>query len=151
MASQEGIWRTYTCMCQRANGQAVCVDVKLLGTTEGFSQNSAILVLLHEYDRFLGAYIMGIWWHGTDIVIHVMNGSVRVWFITLLAGFPHLWPLMTQLFSPYKIPLFHFRKVIGTLCAHLTSYKTWMLHALWAAIRGCIKGHQKEVLAQVIQ
>jgi hypothetical protein len=38
MASQEGIGRTYTCMCQRANGQAVCVDVKLLGNTEGLSQ-----------------------------------------------------------------------------------------------------------------
>jgi hypothetical protein len=32
MASQEGIGRTYTCMYQRTNGQAVCVDVKLLGT-----------------------------------------------------------------------------------------------------------------------
>jgi hypothetical protein len=60
MASQEGIGRTYKCLCQRANGQAVCVDVKLIGTTEGLSQNSAILVLLHKYGRFLGAYIMGI-------------------------------------------------------------------------------------------
>jgi hypothetical protein len=59
MASQEGIRKTYTCMCQRTNGQAVCVDVKLLGTTEGLYQNSATLVLLHEYGRFLGAYIMG--------------------------------------------------------------------------------------------
>jgi hypothetical protein len=55
MASQEGIGRTYTCMCQRANGQTVCVDVKLLGTTEGISQHSDILVLLHDYGRFLGA------------------------------------------------------------------------------------------------
>jgi hypothetical protein len=47
-------------MCQRTNGQAVCVDVKLLGTAEGLYQNSAILVLLHEHGRFLGAYIMGI-------------------------------------------------------------------------------------------
>jgi hypothetical protein len=47
-------------MCQRANGQAVCVDVKLLGTTEGLSQNSAILVLLHENGWFKGVYIMGI-------------------------------------------------------------------------------------------
>jgi hypothetical protein len=47
-------------MCQRENGQAVCVDVKLLGTTEGIIQNSAILVLLHEYGQFLGAHIMGI-------------------------------------------------------------------------------------------
>jgi hypothetical protein len=39
VASQEGIERTYTCLCQRASGQAVCVDVKLLGTTEGLSQN----------------------------------------------------------------------------------------------------------------
>jgi hypothetical protein len=60
MASQEGIRKTYTCMCQRTNGQAVCVDVKLMGTTEGLYQNSATLVLLHEYGRFLGAYIMGI-------------------------------------------------------------------------------------------
>jgi hypothetical protein len=58
MASQEGIGRTYTCLCQRTNGQAVCVDVKLLGTTEGISQNSANLVLMHEYGRFLGAYII---------------------------------------------------------------------------------------------
>jgi hypothetical protein len=60
MASQEGIGRTYTCMCQRANGQAVCVDVQLLGTIGGLSQNNAILVFLHEYGRFLGAYIMDI-------------------------------------------------------------------------------------------
>jgi hypothetical protein len=60
MASQEGIGRTYTCPCQITDGQAVCVDVKLLGTTEGIIQNSAMLVLLHEYGRFLGAYIMGI-------------------------------------------------------------------------------------------
>jgi hypothetical protein len=60
MASQEGIGRTYTCMCQRENVQAVCVDVKLLGTAEGLSQNSAILVLLHYYGQFLGAYIMRI-------------------------------------------------------------------------------------------
>jgi hypothetical protein len=59
-ASQEGIGRTYTCLCQRANCQAVCVDVKLLGTPEGLIQNSAILVLMHEYGRILGAYIMDI-------------------------------------------------------------------------------------------
>jgi hypothetical protein len=47
-------------MCQRANGQAVCVDMKLLGTTDTIIQNSAMLVLLHEYGRFLGAHIMGI-------------------------------------------------------------------------------------------
>jgi hypothetical protein len=33
MASQEGIIKTYTCMCHITNGQAVCVDLKLLGTT----------------------------------------------------------------------------------------------------------------------
>jgi hypothetical protein len=60
MASQEGIIKTYTCLCQRTNGQAVFVDVKLLGTIECLYQNSAILVLLHEYGRFWGAYIMGI-------------------------------------------------------------------------------------------
>jgi hypothetical protein len=60
MASQEGIRKIYTCLCQRTNGQAVYVDVNLLGTTEGLYQNSAILVLLHEYGRVLGACIMGI-------------------------------------------------------------------------------------------
>jgi hypothetical protein len=60
MASQEGIGKTFTCLCQRNDYQAVCVDVKLLGTTEGLYQNSAILVLLHEYGRISGAYIMGI-------------------------------------------------------------------------------------------
>jgi hypothetical protein len=90
MASQEGIRKTYTCLCQRTNGQAVCVDVKLIGTTEGFYQNSAILVLLHEYDRFLGACVMGILYYGTNIVIYLMHGSMRVCSITLLTGFPHL-------------------------------------------------------------
>jgi hypothetical protein len=60
MASQEGIGNTYTCLCQRIDVQAVCVHVKLLGTTEGLYQNSDILVLLHEYGRVVGAYIMGI-------------------------------------------------------------------------------------------
>jgi hypothetical protein len=60
MRGKKGIGRIYTYLYQRANGQAVCVYVKLFGTTEGISQNSAILVLLHEYGRFLGAYIMGI-------------------------------------------------------------------------------------------
>jgi hypothetical protein len=32
MASQEGIGRNYTCMFQRSNDQAVCVDMTLLGT-----------------------------------------------------------------------------------------------------------------------
>jgi hypothetical protein len=58
MASQEGIRKTYICLRQRTNVQAVFVDVKLLGTTEGLYQNSAILVLLHAYGRFLGAFIM---------------------------------------------------------------------------------------------
>jgi hypothetical protein len=78
MASQEGIGRTYTCLCQRTDGQAVCVDVKLLGKTEGLYQNSAILVLLREYGQFLGACIIGICCYGTNIVIYVMPGSVRV-------------------------------------------------------------------------
>jgi hypothetical protein len=38
MASQEDIRKTYTCMCQITDEQAVCVDVKLLGTTEGLYQ-----------------------------------------------------------------------------------------------------------------
>jgi hypothetical protein len=42
MASQEVIRKIYTCLCQRTNGQAVYVDLKLLGTTEGLYQNSAI-------------------------------------------------------------------------------------------------------------
>jgi hypothetical protein len=78
MTSQEGIRKIYTCMCQRTNGQAVCVDVRLLGTTEGIYQNSAILVLMHEYGRFLGACIMDIWYYGTNILIYVMSGYVRV-------------------------------------------------------------------------
>jgi hypothetical protein len=78
MDSQEGIGETYTCLCQKTDCQAVCVDVKLLGTTEGICQNSAVLVLLHEYGRFLGAFIMGICYYGTDIVIYMMTGSVRV-------------------------------------------------------------------------
>jgi hypothetical protein len=60
MASQEGIGRTYTGLCQRTDGHAICIDITLLGTTEGISQNSAMLVLLHEYGRFLGAFIMSI-------------------------------------------------------------------------------------------
>jgi hypothetical protein len=78
MASQEGIGTTYTCLCQRTNGQAVCVDVKIPGITEGLYQKSAMLVLLHEYRRFLGAYIMGILYYGTNIVIYVMPGSMRL-------------------------------------------------------------------------
>jgi hypothetical protein len=65
-------------MYQRTDGQAVCVDVELLGTTEDLYQNSAILVILHEYGRFLGPCIMGILYYGTSIVIYVMPGSVRV-------------------------------------------------------------------------
>jgi hypothetical protein len=60
MDSQEGIVKTYTYLCQRTDDHAVCVDMKLFGTIEGLYQNSAILVLLHEYGRILGAYIMGI-------------------------------------------------------------------------------------------
>jgi hypothetical protein len=78
MDSQEGSRKTYKCLCQRTNGQAVCVDVKLLGTTEGLYQKSAILVLLHEYGQFLGAYIMGICYYGTNIVIYLIPSSVRV-------------------------------------------------------------------------
>jgi hypothetical protein len=65
-------------MCQITTGYAVCVDVKLIGTTEGLHQNSAILVLLHEYGRFLGACIMDICYYGTNIVIYLISGSVRV-------------------------------------------------------------------------
>jgi hypothetical protein len=78
MASQEGIGEIYTCLFQRTDGQAICVDVKLLGTTEGLSQTSDILVLMHEYGRILGASIMGILYYGTNIVISVMPGYVRV-------------------------------------------------------------------------
>jgi hypothetical protein len=78
MASQEGIGRTYKCLCQITDGQSVCVDARLLVTTEGLYKNSATLVLLHEHVRILGAYIMGILYYGTHIVIYVMPGSVRV-------------------------------------------------------------------------
>jgi hypothetical protein len=78
MGSQDGMGRTYTCLFQRANDQDLCVDVKVLGITEGISQNSAMLVLLHEYGRFLGSYIMVVSCHGTKIVMYVMSGSVRV-------------------------------------------------------------------------
>jgi hypothetical protein len=78
MVYQEGIRKTYTCLCQRTNGQAVCVDVKLLGTTDILYKNSAMLVLLHGYGRFLGAYIMGILYYVTNIAIYLMIGSVRV-------------------------------------------------------------------------
>jgi hypothetical protein len=57
---KKGLERPIHVCAKEPNGQAVCVDVKLLGTTEGLYQNSAILVLLHEYGRFLGASIMGI-------------------------------------------------------------------------------------------
>jgi hypothetical protein len=67
MRGKSGIWlpkkgleRPIHACAKEPNGQAVCVDVQLLGTTEGLYQNSAILVLLHEYDRFLGACIMDI-------------------------------------------------------------------------------------------
>jgi hypothetical protein len=60
MASQEGIRNTYTSLYQRTNDQDVCADVKLIGTTERLYQNSAMLVLLHDYGRFLGACIIGI-------------------------------------------------------------------------------------------
>jgi hypothetical protein len=60
MASQEGTGKTYTFLCQRTDGHAVYVDVKLLGITEGPYQKIAILILLHEYGRILGAYIIGI-------------------------------------------------------------------------------------------
>jgi hypothetical protein len=66
MQGKNGIWRPKKELegpihaCARANGHAVCVYMTLLGTTEGLSQNSAILVLLHEYVLFLGAYTMGI-------------------------------------------------------------------------------------------
>jgi hypothetical protein len=44
-------------MCQRTNGQAGSVDVKLLGTTEGLYQNSAILVLMYEYGWFFWVHV----------------------------------------------------------------------------------------------
>jgi hypothetical protein len=85
MASQEGIGKTYTCLYQTIDDQAVYVDVKLLGTTAGPYQNSAILVLLHEYGRIWGAYIMGILyydrhcdifdaWHCEGVIYHTPHG-----------------------------------------------------------------------------
>jgi hypothetical protein len=116
MASQEGIGRTDTCMCQRANGPAVCVDVKLLGTIEGLSQNSAILVLLHKYGRFFGCI-----YHGHMISWHKHSDICDVW---LCEGVIYHTPgeipsLMIHLFLPIRLPYFHFRTVIDTICAHL--------------------------------
>jgi hypothetical protein len=74
MASQEGIRKIYTCLCQKTNGQAVCLDVKLLGTTEGLYQNSAIIVLLHEYGRFCGCM-----YHGHMILWHKHCDICDVW------------------------------------------------------------------------
>jgi hypothetical protein len=63
MASQEGIGKTYTCLCQRTDGQAVYVDVKLLGTTESPCQNSDILARPSAHARlralFLTTWDMG--------------------------------------------------------------------------------------------
>jgi hypothetical protein len=44
-----------------ADGQAIWIDAKLHGTVVGLIQTSAILVLLHEYGRVLGAYIIWIY------------------------------------------------------------------------------------------
>jgi hypothetical protein len=74
MASQEGIKKTYTFLCQRANGQAVCVDVKLLGTTEGLSENSAYLVLMHDYGRVFGCI-----YHGHMILWHKHRDKFDAW------------------------------------------------------------------------
>jgi hypothetical protein len=74
MASQEGTRKTYTCLCQKTNGQAVCVDVKPLGTTEGIYQNSAILVLLHDYGRFFGCM-----YHGHMMLWHTHCDIYDVW------------------------------------------------------------------------
>jgi hypothetical protein len=67
MRGKKGIWlpkkgleRPIHVCAKEPNVQAVCVYVKLLGTTEGLYQNSANLVLLHEYGRFLCAFIMEI-------------------------------------------------------------------------------------------
>jgi hypothetical protein len=67
MQGKSGIWlpkkeleRPIHACAKEQRGQAFCVDVRPLGTTEGIYQNSAILVLLHECGRFLGAYIIGI-------------------------------------------------------------------------------------------
>jgi hypothetical protein len=51
-----------------ADGQAVCIDVKLHGTLVGPSQTSAILVLLHEYGRVLGGCIIWIY----DVIPHIL-------------------------------------------------------------------------------
>jgi hypothetical protein len=94
MASWEGIERTYICLCQRANGQAVFVDMKLLGTTEGPSQTSDIVVLLHEYDRVLG---MMSWHKHSDIcdawlcegVIYHNPGGI---YSLMTTYDPHIYP-----------------------------------------------------------
>jgi hypothetical protein len=48
---KKGLERSIHVCTKEPNGQAVYVDVKLLGTTEGLYQNSDTIVLLHEYCR----------------------------------------------------------------------------------------------------
>jgi hypothetical protein len=74
MASQEGIERTYTYLCQRANDQAVCVDMKLSGNIEVISQNSAILVLLQEYGRFYKHRDICDVWLCEGVIYHTPGG-----------------------------------------------------------------------------
>jgi hypothetical protein len=57
---KKGLERPIHVCAKELNGQAVSLDMKLLGTTEGLYQNSANIVLLHEYGRFVGAFIMDV-------------------------------------------------------------------------------------------
>jgi hypothetical protein len=76
MASQEGIGRTYTCMCHRANGQAVCVDAKLLGTTEGLSQTSANFGCMHHVHmmRWQRHSDLCEFWICEGVIYHTLDG-----------------------------------------------------------------------------
>jgi hypothetical protein len=73
------------------------------------SPNSAIVVLLHEYGRFLGAYIMDICCHGTNIVI------CDAW---LYEGVFYHTPggnssLMNNYGSPISLPIISFYSILG--------------------------------------
>jgi hypothetical protein len=51
-----------------ADGQAVCIDVKLQGAVVGPIQTSAILVLFHEFGRVWGGCIIWIY----DVIPHTL-------------------------------------------------------------------------------
>jgi hypothetical protein len=60
-------------MCQRANFQVICVDLKLFGTTSGIIKTSANLLLLHGYGRILCMH------HGHIMAWHKHSDICYVW------------------------------------------------------------------------